>query len=240
MSEAAATLVSHVGASPIKREDLVLLNTPRRTDTHVPVPHHRLVSLLEQRLERKGMTIRKSEFAASPDGMKLFGVLVLAHKTRDDFSFAIGLRTANDKSLSLQLIAGARVFVCDNMVFSGDAVVARRKHTSGLDIKVVISTAIENTMGRFAALDQRVEALKAAEISDDHAKALIVDAATSKGVMTARSIPDVVKFYFEPPHKEFEGRNEWSLHNAFTESFKAMRPNVAMAATIKLGQMFSM
>ena len=73
---------------------------------------------------------------------------------------------------------------------------------------------------------------------DAAAKAKILDAAV-KGVMPLRLIPDVYGNYFEPKHEEFKERNAWSLHNAFTEAFKGLKPNVAMQSGIELGKLFN-
>ena len=44
--------------------------------------------------------------------------------------------------------------------------------------------------------------------------------ATDVGVCSNRLIPEVLHEWREPRHDAFEGRNVWSLFNAFTESLK--------------------
>ncbi|MEI6236136.1 MAG: hypothetical protein WCT04_24030 [Planctomycetota bacterium] len=43
-----------------------------------------------------------------------------------------GLRNSHDKTFSLSILSGARVFICANGVLSAEHVISR-KHTSGLD-----------------------------------------------------------------------------------------------------------
>jgi hypothetical protein len=235
--KATATLCAHSGAVKISRGDLVSIPTPPRTLTFTPVPHSLLVDLIEARLDAKGLCISKSEFAVQSDGQKLFAALTLAHQTKDDFSFAMAIRASNDKSMPIELVAGLRVFICDNMALSGDSEILCRKHTSRLDIRGEIFSGVDRAIARFFTLDQRIAALKDASLSDVEAKALILDAAV-KEVMPLRLIPSVAKNYLEPPHTEFEPRTQWSLHNAFTESFKELRPNIALDATQELGTLF--
>ena len=66
---------------------------------------------------------------------------------------ALGLRGANDRSMAIQVIAAARVFVCDNMCFSGSdgSVVLRKKHTSRLDLAAVVPPAIDQFIERAGA-----------------------------------------------------------------------------------------
>jgi DNA polymerase III delta prime subunit len=59
------------------------------------------------------------EYAVSPDGMKMFGVLDLATGF-EGCRFSIGIRNSHDKSFRLAITTGLRVLVCENMAFTGD------------------------------------------------------------------------------------------------------------------------
>jgi hypothetical protein len=52
------------------------------------------------------------------DHAKLLGTMDLAIPGLDapDFRMGLGLRGANDKSMAIEVVAAARVFVCDNWV----------------------------------------------------------------------------------------------------------------------------
>lgn len=238
-NNATATLSAHSGAVEISRANLSTIPTPQRTPSHVPIPHARMVDLIEANLRKAGMLIQSEQYAVQTDGLKLFGTMVLKHQTRDDFNFALGLRTSNDKTIPVQLVAGGHVFVCDNMCFSGEAVTLTRKHTSRIDIAFEITGGVTRALAKFTAFDTRIQELKAINCSDTFAKSKMLDAAI-KGVMPLRLLPEVHKHYFEPTHDEFKPRNAWSLHNAFTESFKLLKPNVAMVSNIELGKMFQL
>lgn len=57
--------------------------------------------------------------------------------------------------------------------------------------------------------------LKRRELADIEAEALMHDV-FAEGPMPVRLLPAVSENYFEPQLAEFEPRNAWSLHNAFT------------------------
>jgi len=236
--ETSARLSAHGGAVKIDRDALVTLPTPEGTATHVTVPHNALVGHIENRLAQHKLGIAKSEYAVQSDGNKLFGIITLIHQIQTDFSFALGIRTSNDKRIPVQMIAGTRVFVCDNMAFSGDLITLSRKHTANLDIRSELWGGVDRAVAKFGGLNNRILELKAEEIDDNRAKAMMLDAAL-KGIMPMRLLPDVNHHYFTPPHEEFAGRNLWSLHNAFTEGFKQLRPNIAMQSNVELGAMFN-
>jgi Domain of unknown function (DUF932) len=234
-----ATLCAHSGAMKINREDLYSVATPKGTDSWKPIPHSMLVDTIEETLRRNHFRIAKEEYAVQTEGAKLFGVMTL-ESTESDYALALGLRTSNDKSFPVQMIAGARVFVCDNLAFSGSVVTLKRRHTSRLDIQVEVAGGIQRAIGKFQEMGQSVQRMKEMDLTgkDVVAKAKICDAAV-RGVMPLRLVPDVYKNYFEPKHEEFAPRNAWSLHNAFTESFKLLKPNVAMQSGVELGKLFN-
>lgn len=61
----------------IDREALALVPTPLATDTHRPIPHHEIVTALVETLGFRHIGVVRDEYAVSPDGMKMFGVLDL-------------------------------------------------------------------------------------------------------------------------------------------------------------------
>jgi hypothetical protein len=242
-----ATLSAHSGAVKISRGDLVQIPTPPRTMTWRPVGHDTLVSLIERHLNVRGFNIKTAEFAVQNgkvdgrqiQGAKLFATFVLENQL-SDMAFALGLRASNDKSMAIEMVAGASVFVCDNLALSGDAEIMWKKHTSGLHIESVIPGGVDRAIRRLSNFEAGVARLKAANLTDQQAKALVVDSVL-QGVLPKTMLPDVVKAYIQPPHPEFEPRTEWSLHNAYTEVYRteyATKPNMLLESSQALGSFF--
>ena len=248
-----ATLMAHSGAVKVSRGDLIHIQTPPRTISFMPVPHDTLIELIEKNLDSRGFAIRGSEFAVQDGkldgqtlvGAKMFATFTLQHQIHDDFAFALGLRAANDKSMAIELVAGCKVFVCDNLALSGEADILWRKHTSGLSdliLRTAVSLGVGKAINRFASFDAGITALKERFITDTEAKANIYDAVV-KGIMPQAFLPKVGKAYFEPLHPEFEPRNMWSLQNAYTEIFRteyATKPHLALESAQNLGAMFNL
>jgi hypothetical protein len=138
MSET-STLIGYAGRT-INREELALVPTPPATATHQPVPHHEIVQALVETLGFRHIGVVRDEYAVSPDGMKMFGVLDLEtemHGAR----FSIGLRNSHDKTMRLALTCGYRVFVCSNMAFSGDFTPGRATELTDISAKMIIYEA---------------------------------------------------------------------------------------------------
>jgi len=106
MSET-STLIGYQGRT-VSRQELALIPTPAATSTHVPVPHHEIVQALVETLGFRHIRVTADEYAVSPDGMKMFGVLDLETEMQGA-CFAIGLRNSHDKSMRLALTCGLRL-----------------------------------------------------------------------------------------------------------------------------------
>jgi hypothetical protein len=78
-----------------------------------------IVLALIETLGFRHIGVVHDEYAVSPDGMKVFGVLDLASEM-EGCRFSIGLRASHDKSMRLAMTSGYRVFVCSNTAFAGD------------------------------------------------------------------------------------------------------------------------
>jgi len=231
--------MSHVDTDIVSRAELQALPAPEATATFKPIPHIELVDMLEIVLRRSRIRIEEERFALRRDGSVLFGVFQLTYGETEDGRAALGLRTANNRTMSIQLCAGLSVFVCDNLVFRGDMIALRRKHTSGLNLRTELAGAVMRFQEHFGRLAAEVEILKKQALQDVEAKALIHDAFAG-GLMPVRFLPEVSHAYFEPEISEFEPRTAWSLHNPFTGVAKAMPITTRLDAIQALGKFFGM
>ena len=216
-----SSLILHCGGKRVNFEAVQNSTTPEPQDTHYPIPHARILELAVQGLSQQGLGVINSEHALSKDGMRYFGLLQLASHNRDsDFGLVAALRNTHDKSFAASMALGSRVFVCDNLAFSGEVTCAR-KHTrfAMMDLPRLVNDAL----GRLGTLKRsqelRIEGYKAAELTDDKAYATIVRASLAKVLPNAK-IKDVVEQWHEPEHEEFAPRTGWSLFNGFTEVLK--------------------
>ena len=234
MSET-STLIGYAGRT-IHRDELALVPTPPATATHQPVPHHEIVQAIVETLGFRHIGIVHDEYAVSPDGMKMFGVLDLEtemHGAR----FSIGLRNSHDKSMRLALTCGYRVFVCSNMAFSGDFTPVLAKHSKSFSLVDAISVGVDRMQRNFEPMRKQVEAWRQTELSDVSAKMIIYEAFIESELDVPKHLARRVHDnYFDPRHDEFRPRTMWSLSNAFTSAFKELEPVPQFRATAKLGQ----
>ena len=220
-------LLAHCGTVKVDRAFLDNLEMPEATDTFKPIAHSVLVDAIEESLAFRHISIERSEFAVSKDGMKMFGLLEV-NQVYEGINFAIGLRNANDKSMRLGMVAGYRVFVCDNMSLSGDFNPLLAKHTKHLDLVESVSMGIDRIQRGWQPLRESIDYKRATHIEPDAAKLLIYNA------FAHRLLPISL---FREVSQEFGTTPEstlWSLENNFTEAFKTLNPIAQFKAAAKL------
>lgn len=235
-----STLISG-RSTVITREDMLGLRTPEATDSFRPVPHIELVRGLEMSLAENGIYIAGEKFSVNREGNALFGVMDLKGlPSLPDFSAALGIRTANDKTMSIQLGVGAKVFICDNLAFHADMIALKRKHTSGLDLIRELRDAVRRYIEKFGIFAARFDGMKNVSYTPLEAKQRIYDI-FAKGLLSTRYFQTVDKAYFAPEGTEYDvqyANTAWALHNAFTWALKPAPMGVQQTATLQLAREF--
>ena len=223
------TLLLHKGAEPATIEQLAMIPLPQETRSYKPVAHHELANMLSSMAGNllPEFTLSSTQFGLASDGAKMFGVHTF--KNGDSaLGLSIGFRNSYDRSLSVGIAVGAQVFVCDNLMLTGDLTVLR-KHTSNVhaDIDGLALSAIYRSRSAFNQIKADAEVMKQIPMSDDEAYRML-GLIYGRGIINPRMIPVVKKEWLEPSHDAFEERNLWSFYNAVTESLKSSPPQSIM------------
>ena len=236
-------VLTHRGARVVTREQLARIPTPIATSTFKPVAHAELVDMLTSRLLERGVQIAKQEYAVSANDQQIFGKLDFVTGTEmPGLGRAMGFHAANDKSLAIHIVAGVRVFVCDNLALSGSAVVMKRKHTRALSLATEINRALDKFETGRRVFEQTIERLNIKILTDAQAKAAIFDMVYT-GVIGRSLFDEVSRSYFQAARFGYEDcaqRSAWALHNACTRAVKALSPASQYRTTAALGRFFGL
>ena len=214
-------LILHCGASAVELKEVAKVKTPRATETWQPIPHHQLIQTVQRTLATTNLEIGTQAHSLTHDGARYFGLMEIQSKKQNaDYTWVLGLRNSHDKMFPAGIVAGASVFVCDNLSFSGEVKFAR-KHTRFInrDLPQLVERSIGLLLSKWHDQDKRITAYKEIVIKDAEAHDLIIRAC-DVGVMSNRLVPAVLHEWREPRHKDFEPRDVWSLFNSFTETLK--------------------
>lgn len=243
--QASASLMAHSPKFKCEiatREQLVKYATPEATRSWRPVSHAELVETLSYTLAKADMEITREQFAVGSKGLALFGVMELAGRFHDKLrTMALGFRHSNDKSVALRMVAGTRVFVCDNLALSGTPVTFR-KHTSLLDLGRVLRDGIGRFFDSFVRFNGMVLRAEQTRITDDAAKIKLVDL-WRNDALPISLFSQAHDNYFKAEELRLEDsapRTLWGLHNACTRAAKALVGASQFNVLTRLGREFGL
>ena len=220
------SLMLHCGAEPMTRQAIDLLPTPEAMGArHNPVPYGDFIDLTTSALNHVGLKIKDEQFGALKDGGRFFGLMELepAFGSSDDFGLMVGLRASHDQSLARGLVVGSRVFVCDNLAFSGEVKISTKQTTNIMDrLPGMVYQAVETIPGHFEVQEHRFEAYKDREIKPRWGDAALVEM-IRRGVLSPSAMGKAMLEWDKPSHEEHAqyGHSVWRLQNAVTEALKA-------------------
>ena len=205
----------------VQRSDLALIEAPEATKTYCPLPHADFLNIVEEQLQQVGFQFGIAAHGLAHEGRRYFGIVHLLHESMNEtHALVLGVRNSYDKSLPAGITFGSCVFVCDNLAFSGEVVVAR-KHTSRLmeDLPKLVGEAVSNTRVMSDVQDQRFEHYQKRTIESDKFAHDIICEMYRRGAVNTSRIGKVLDEYHEPSF-DHGGRTAWRVFNAATEALK--------------------
>lgn len=229
----------------VTHSDLKLMTDPPQLGSvHQPIPHHLLVAALRVEAQERGYDVRREQLALGMRGSAIFGVMDLVPPgvvAVEERGLSIGFRNSTNSTLAVKVVAGTRVFVCDNLALSGDLIALQRRNTRGLDVEAAVKEGFDKFLRHASALDRHVMRMQATLISDVEAKAKVFDAFAQR-VIPVHLFDDVNVNYFKPTNEmtDCQPRTWWGLHNAFTRTLKKLGPSRGFASNVALGRLFGM
>lgn len=241
-----SNLAMHKGKTrEVSLAELEQIYAPDSTHTWRPLRHIEVVNTLKKGLDVYGYKIKDERYGVNSTGAKLFGVIDLESDLREGVGLSLGFRHANDKSMRLLSRAGGHVFVCDNMMLSGDTLVLSRKHTWGFNLFDELLRGLARFEYGVEKFRDKVNHLIGCEINDIEAEAQLARALHQK-VVTQTTFDKAYDLYFDAPKMahstnptpDCEARSLWGLHNSFTRALKELPFVQQMNTTGKVSEFF--
>jgi hypothetical protein len=234
-------LVVHRGGWTASPADLAAVAVPDETESYVPVPYGRLIEEVKLHVPRFGLRVVREDYALAREGAQMFGVLTCENGTVNrTYALAIGLRSSYDRSLAVELVAGSRVFCCDNLAFHGEAGArVRRKHTVNVfrDLPDLIYRMLNEVSVMKDRMAEEITTMQSRILSNYQAEHIMVET-IRRGVLPASRLPKLLEVYEKPMHQDFIPNSAWALFNAYTELEKSRSPASQMDGTLRLTACF--
>lgn len=228
-------LMADRGSSHVTFNDLSQFNPPPATQSYYPVAHTELASRIKtfsQDIIRDYAMVGE-DYVIARQGNQIFGHLRFEAED-SKIGISVAWRNSYDKSMSIGFVVGGQVFVCSNMMMSGDISVMK-KHTPGAEntLTDTLITTLHKAKYTYAGLIEDAEKMRSINMDNDKA-AQMTGILFFNGIISPRQLPVVRSEWLKPAHDEFEARNLFSFYNACTESLKTSPPNKIMENHIEL------
>lgn len=227
-----AVLTRDSGTGLVDLEELRKVPCPAPEGRWKPVPHAEVVRLVLAEASDRGLDVPADgmRLSASRDGMRMFGVALVEKGLgiRDDeYGFAIGFRNSHDKSLSLRIVLGANVFVCDNLMMNvrGPGAFDERKlHTVHMEPAALVSRAFDALDDAAVALAGRYDRMRETLVPLARGNELLVDAVAIGALPKSRLYDACLAWRGaadEDPSAEVDHpETAWALQQAVTAQWK--------------------
>ena len=214
--------LSVCGSKQVDFDAIKAVQTPKKTESWQPIGHAFLVDRVQSQIKENGWDIVDSYHSLHRFGLRYFGLFHIENTGVDNSERGtiLGLRNSHDKCFPAGLCMGNAPFVCSNLIFTNEVVLARR-HTKNIlrDLSQVIARTLGQMTETWANDEQRIEAYKSHELNNAQANDLVIRS-FQNGAISKAKIADVVGQWEKPEHENFEDRNMHSLYNAFTHVLK--------------------
>jgi hypothetical protein len=204
----------------------------------LPIEHHELANTIVSQVKDIGLGMKSEKWGVSDDRTSLFGEIVL-DKVLDNptMEFTIGVRQNNNRRFPITLVSGSNVFVCSNLMISGE-IVMNKKHTIGLNLQDEVKSGLLGCINNSKNLTATMERMRDKKVRNSRANHLMLESA-HQGLFSYSHLKEVQKEWITPSHKDFKPRTEWSLYNSFTEVAKKYNPIRQQTAVGGLVELFS-
>lgn len=208
------------GSARVTPQEIALIPLPERTRSYAPIHHLDILQRVTDRAQANGLALSTMDLGIAREGRQFFASLTFDGGD-DVAALSIGVRNSYDKSLSVGVATGSRVFVCSNLCFSGSGLTVMRKHTTNVsrDLDGMLGRAIGGAERQFEASIAARKRMAALPMSTDDGYAALGRLLGAKLLSPTQATVAFAEWR-QPRHADFEPRNAWSLYNAVTEGLK--------------------
>jgi len=208
---------------------------PEATNRWFPISHATFYEEVRRSLKDAKIKVSREQHVLASDGRRYFGVMYVkpdSHSKNLDWAtpngceLALGLRHSIDKSIAACLLYGAEVFVCSNLAFSGEIILAQ-KHYSRIrwELPTLVDNAIGSLSGCFEQQADEYAAFQKLHVNSQRVPYLLLQL-QDRGIIPAGKVPMLFRHALHLPKEAHltdlpEQANVevpiWDIFNAITE-----------------------
>jgi len=218
------------GGKVMSIDELADIVLPDKTNTYQPVPHYELVQTIrETSKELLRRECVEEHYCTTREGQRMFGLQTFGNGD-EELGFSVAFRNSYDKSMSIGIALGFKVFICSNLAIAGEIKILR-KHTKRVydDIdQILVHTLFRKGPEIEGRFKENVKALKSS-IMDRMAGFEFLGRAFGQNILSPRQM-SIAANEWEFQLKRETPADAWQLYNSCTMALKSTPPNRIMEA----------
>ena len=207
------------------KEELLNIRVPSYTDTYSAVPHRAIIEVIQEELDRHGLTAVSEKYNTNNKGTQVIGYVDIVHPDGTNLGMRLAFRNSYDKSMSVAFVAGSLVWICGNGMISGELQFLR-KHTGSVnrELHEKVMTTIGYLDEHFRRMLFYSEVMKNRFLTREDMAKVLGKMFFQENLVTPTQLGIIKKEFKEPSFEEFRYDNLWSLYNYVTYSLKEAHP----------------
>lgn len=244
-------LIVHSGGFEASRDEVEAVQVPipgASQSRWAPVPYREFLGQIGVACENARVPVRwdAARYALANEGRRLFGTAPLAFDGIDpdltgDWAPMIGFRQSYDQSISAGLVMGQRVFVCDNLAFSGEFQISAKNTLEVLEVLPVrLAGAADRMLAWAIGMAGEVKLMKRIHPQSWEVSHILVES-IRRGIIPGSKASQIVGEIDHPTYDYGNGNgsaNLWTIFNAFTSSQRDRSPALQFKSGTPLLSLF--
>lgn len=223
-----------VGKNLVTLDDLKLIQTPEATPTWTPVSHYELarsIRTIGQDILR--LPLQSEQYGVAREGAQMFAVLTFK-ADHAEMGLSIGFRNSLDKSMSIGICCGSQVFVCSNLMFTGDITVMKKHSANLLDsLEDTTIQTLYRAQYTFGQLIKDSELLRTRNINNNDAFKML-GLLYGHGILQPTQLTIAKNQWLKPEISDFQDRTAFNFYMACNHALKTTAPRDVMTRHIEL------
>jgi len=222
------------------KQVLINAEVPQSTKTYKAISHEQLMDLTLNSIHNAGFELDKELYTASSNGQIANGRFTISNVTDRDMQLQIGWQNSYNKQLTLKFAIGAKIFICQNGMVSGDYGAFKKKHVGEVQTftPAAITDYIKSAGDAFQRMQRERDAMKDIEITARKRAELVGRMLIEEQFIESTQLNIIDREIKRPTHDYGAKDSLWELYQHTTFAMKEVHPRLWMNNHIQAHDFF--
>lgn len=227
----------------VSEQNIRAVPLPTRGGSYVVIPHENIIDKVRQELRASALVVDQELYKCTQDGQIAQGIYHVSSQQDPDISMMFAWVNSYNRMVRFKCAVGARVFVCDNGMVSGDHTSYSRVHkgkSAMFSVMENIEHQIKHASLYFDILVQDKDHFKSIFLNKKNQAALLGKLYAYEEILTSNQV-SIVKREMDKPSYDYgvDPNSVWAMYNHVTLALKESHPSVFIKNHEQLHRIFT-